>query len=122
MLTRPDLSLNPCPSPLSVIRCGSPSSPTPDHTSDIRGELSPTRITRSPADEVGKKNRTSSLKMKPRKMGFSTRDQFGNLRLFLLFNLHNVLVANESSISGKAGGEEVIVSRILCLKNTVCWD
>lgn len=46
-------------------------------------------------------------------MGLSKNGQFGNLIiLFFLFNLHNVLVANESSVSGKGGGGEVNVKRL----------
>jgi len=43
-------------------------------------------------------------------MGLSKNGQFGNLIiLFFLLNLHNVLVANESSVSGRGRGEEVNV-------------
>lgn len=46
-------------------------------------------------------------------MGLVKNGQFGNLIiLYLLFNLHNILVANESSVSGKCRGEEVNVKHL----------
>lgn len=46
-------------------------------------------------------------------MGLSKNGQFGNLTiLFFLFNLHNILVANESSVSGKGRGEAVNVEHL----------
>lgn len=46
-------------------------------------------------------------------MGLSKNGQFGNLIiLFFLFNLHKVLVANESSVSVKGRGEEVEVKHL----------
>lgn len=59
-----------------------------------------------PVEEVGKKNHTCTLKMELHKMGLSKNGQFGNITLFFLCNLHNVLVANESSVSGEGRGEK----------------